>query len=120
MRLEHGGAIVAVEPSLCDRDGRKAGFDEWRDEVHLALRVARVPLGLYIDATRDLPAGAVRAVVLDEIAPPQRAVVAVAERDRLRIAEPGVIVRLRIPDVQMGVRNRERQSAASVLASKKC
>src|SRR5262245_44360678 len=80
-------------------------------EAHLPGGIARIPLGLDIDAALDAPAGRVRAVVLDEVAPAQRAVVAVAERDRLGIAKPGVVMRLRVPDMEMRVRDREVRSS---------
>jgi hypothetical protein len=66
----------------------------------------RIPLGFDIYASRDLPLPSVAAIVLVEIAPRQRAVVAVAELDR-PISQPGVVMRLRIPEVQVRIGDRK-------------
>jgi hypothetical protein len=57
-----------VQPRLRDRDrGETVGLSQLGDEVHLTERIARVPLGFYIDAALYAPACRVGAVVGDPI-----------------------------------------------------
>src|SRR5688572_29697652 len=120
LRLQYLRAVVVMEPGLRDRHGRERAFvSDFGNEVHFPGGVARVPLCFHVHAAHHVPLRAVRAVVLQAVSALELAVIAVAERDRLGIAEPRVVMRLRVPDVEMRVRDLN-QRAASVLASKKC
>jgi hypothetical protein len=57
-----------------------------------------------VHTARDVPPGAVAAIVLGEIATRQGAVVAIAELDQ-PVGEPRVIVGLGIPKMQMCISN---------------
>ena len=69
--------------------------------------VVGIPLGLDIDGLDDVEAGAVAAVVRRHVAAPEARIVAVAERDRLRIAEPGVVVARQVPEMLVRVDDRQ-------------
>src|SRR5688572_4225100 len=119
VRFENTRAVVMMQPRLADRHGRQARFSNAGDECHLATRISRIPFGLDIDAANYVPLRAIASVVLDEVRAAKRAVVAVAKGDGLRIAQPRVIVSLRIPDVKVRVCDRN-QRAVSDCGSKKC
>ena len=92
------------QPGLRNRDrGETAWLSNLGDEVHFAQRIARIPFRFDVDAALDAPARGVGAVVGDQIRLSQGAVVPVAERDRLRVAQPRVVMRLRVPDVEVRV-----------------
>jgi len=56
----------------------------------------------------DVPTLRIGAVVGRQIGSAQRAVVAVAKGNRLGIAEPRVVMRARIPEVQMRIGDEKR------------
>ena len=93
-----------VQPCLRDRDrGEIIRLANLGDEIHFSERVARIPLRFDVDAALDAPARGVGAVVGEQIRFSKRTVVAVAERDRFKVAQPRVVVRLRVPDVEVRV-----------------
>jgi len=109
LRREHGGAIVAVEPRLRNRHRRQPVLcANGGDEGHLTRRIARVPFRLDMHGALDVPTLRIGAVVGRQIGSAQRAVVAVAEGNRLGIAEPRVVMRARIPEVQMRIGDEKR------------
>ena len=104
MLFEHFGRVVAVEPGLGDRDvGKSGGTPQAVDEVHLADRVARIPLGLEIDRLNDVVAARIGQIVGRQIGTTDRRVVSVAERDQRAIAEPRIVVMDRVPEMDMRI-----------------
>src|SRR5690606_25832433 len=98
----------AVEPGL--RDDRVAevrALADLADPAGLAQRVGRVGLGLDVDRPDDVLAGAVAPVVPGEVVAADRRVVAVAERDRRLVAQPGMAVGREVPEMMMGVDDRQ-------------
>jgi len=55
-----------------------------------------------MDAVCDVPASGIAPIVVDQVATGQGAVIAIAESDRA-VAEPRVVMRVRVPEMQMGI-----------------
>ena len=66
-------------------------------------RSGRIPLRLDVHGADDPQAVPVAPEVVDQIAPPNGAVVAVPPLDRGLVAEPGVVIPLEVPEVVVGV-----------------
>ncbi|WP_425250036.1 hypothetical protein [Enterococcus faecalis] len=76
-----------------------------RQEI-ATIQSARVPLGFHVDRLDHPVCADVAEVVRRQVAALDRAVVAVAERNLGVLREPGVVVRLRVPEMMMGVDDR--------------
>ena len=105
---QHLGHVAAVEPGLADAGGRQprtcsqlaqpAGLAEW---------VPGIVLDLDMDQPGQIDASRIRAVVLRQVAVADLRLVAVTERDRFRIAEPGIVVGVQVPEMGVGVDDRQ-------------
>lgn len=107
LRLQHLGGVRRVQPGLRHHCvGRAMAFGEVMHEAGFAERIARVPLGFHVDRLDHPVCADVAEVVRRQVAALDRAVVAVAERNLGVLREPGVVVRLRVPEMMMGVDDR--------------
>jgi hypothetical protein len=112
------GRVVAVEPRLRHDDARQPVVAAQRFHVaRLADGVARVPLRLDIDALVDAIRRRVPEVVGRQVAPADRPIVAVAERNGRLVAQPRVVVRTRVPEMLVRVDDRERQRRQVIAAT---
>ncbi len=108
MAREHRFDLGIVEAPAGDDAVREAfRGDHLGEPAALADRVARVPLGLDEDRLDDVMPGSVAEVVGRHVVAPERAVVAIAERDRLGIAQPRQIVAREIPEVLVRIDDRQ-------------
>lgn len=92
-RMRHDGAWKTM--AGCNR----------LEPVRLCRGSLAVPFRLYVNRSDDPVPRRVSTIIRREIGAPQGAVIAISERDRFWIAEPGMIVALEIPKVLMGVNN---------------
>jgi hypothetical protein len=108
MAGEHRLDGRVVEPGAGDDRVRKAGPpDDLLDPARLADRIARVPLGLDVHCLDHVVPGGVPEVVRRQVVAPERPIVAVAERHRRLVAEPRQVVAPEVPEMLMGVDDRQ-------------
>ena len=108
MAFQHLRAVFPVEPGMADDGGRHAVLpgDAVRPDGLLDLE-APVALRLDMDGRDDIVAGGVAAIVLRQVVPPERRKVAEEEFVRLQVGEPGIAKRLQVPEVVVGIDNRQ-------------
>ena len=108
MALQDLRAVLLVEPGMADDGGRHAVRLGHALHPGGLLDLARpVALRLDMDGRDDIVAGGVAAVVLRQVVPPERRKVAEEELVRRRVGEPGIAKRLQIPEVVVGIDNRQ-------------
>ncbi len=100
-RSSHACATHAV--------GRPCDRRKLLEPSRLADRVARIPLRLHVHRHGRTVFPGVAQVVRRQVALADRAVVPVAKRNRVSIAEPRIVVALEIPEVLMGIDDRSRR-----------
>ena len=100
--FENRGNVVGVEPGLRDGDMGESGLGAHPgDEIHLADRVLRVPFRFEIDGLDDVMARRIGQVIGRIIGAADRRIIAVAKRDQRLVAEPGIVMLRRIPEVDV-------------------
>jgi hypothetical protein len=115
---EHCLHLGVVEPGAGDDGMRESGLcDDLLQPSGFADEVLRVPLGLDVHGLDDVVPGRVAQIVARQIAAPQGAVVAVAERDRGLVAQPRQVVALEVPEVLVGVDDGQFSHDAAFLGS---
>ena len=77
----------------------------------------RIPLRLDVHGPDHVVPGRIAEIVARQIVAAERAVVAVAERDRRLVAEPRQVVALEVPEMLMGVDDRQLGHGAAVQGS---
>ena len=109
MAFQHLRAVLLVEPGMADNGGRHAV--RFGDAVHpdrLLDLEAPVAFRLDMDGRDDIVAGGVAAIVRRQVVPPERRIVAEEETAmRLRAVEPGIAKRVQVPEMVVGVDDRQ-------------
>ena len=97
---EHRERIRVIEPGLRHhRIRHTVTGSQLLDEAGLANRVLRVPLGFDVHRLHDLVCTGIGEIIVGKIAPLDRAVVTVPERNPRQLCEPVVRVRRNRPEV---------------------
>ena len=77
------------------------------EPARLARRIGGVPQRILVHGLDDVQPGRVAQIVRRQVVALERGVVAVAEVDGLRIAQPGVIIARQVPEMLMRVDDRK-------------
>ena len=102
------GHVVAVEPGLGDANaGQALGGIQVGQPIGFGHRAGRVELGLDMYGGDDVVQGGIGPEIRRQIVAADRAVVAVAERDRPRVAEPRVVVMVEVPEMLVRIDDRQ-------------
>src|SRR6266581_4419518 len=97
-------AIRPIELRMADASARQAVLPvDFFDPARLAQSIGAVPFGLDMHGLDDAVARTVAAIIGRQIIAPDRRIIAVAERNGDRIAEPGVIIPAEVPEMLVGV-----------------
>ena len=111
-RFDVGG----VQARAGDDGVRQAGLgNDLLQPSGLADEVARIPLRLDVHGLDHVVPGRIAQIIAWQVVAAQGAVIAVAERDHLLVAQPWQVVALQVPEMLMGVDDGQISHGAALL-----
>jgi len=96
--------VRPIELRMADTRTRQAEFPvDFFDPARLAQRIGAIPFGFDVEGLDDAVARTVAAIIGGQVIAPDRRIIAIAERNGDRIAQPGVIIPVEIPEMLVRV-----------------
>ena len=103
---QHLRDIGTTRLGMTDAGARQAIVAGHRlDPARFRHRIGAIPFGFHVHGLGDAEAGAVATVIVRQVVALERRIIAVAKWDRDRIAEPGIIIAVEVPEVLVGIDN---------------